>query len=238
MSFNLGQEIKKNARVRNLFVAALAFGCAFGTVTYASAQGVNPPVTPDLITPPDGNAAFLLGRATGTQGYVCLPTSAGASTASWTVNAARPEATLFTKFLGRDVEIVTHFLSPDTNPNQSAPNPVAFGNATWQSSLDSSKVWAQSLFSEGGLPPVQHAISAGSDPSCPNSGAISCLLLQSIGTDKGPAGGNFLTQTTFIQRLNTRGGSAPATGCTSSNDVGKQALVPYSADYYFFHATE
>jgi hypothetical protein len=36
------------------------------------------------------DAADVLTTA-GTQGYVCLPTSAGASTASWTVNAARPE---------------------------------------------------------------------------------------------------------------------------------------------------
>jgi hypothetical protein len=43
-----------------------------------------------------------------------------------------------------------------------------------------------------------------------------------------------MTQTTFIQRLNTNGGSAPADGCASASDVGKQKLVPYTADYYFF----
>ncbi len=32
----------------------------------------------------------------------------------------------------------------------------------------------------------------------------------------------------------TNGGSAPATGCSASTDVGKQALVPYTADYYFY----
>lgn len=45
-----------------------------------------------------------------------------------------------------------------------------------------------------------------------------------------------MTQTTFIQRLNTTGGTAPASGCSVvPADVGKQALVPYTADYYFFH---
>ena len=42
---------------------------------------------------------------------------------------------------------------------------------------------------------------------------------------------------TFIQRLNTKGGSAPAnpaTGCLASTDVGHQVLVPYSEDYFFF----
>jgi hypothetical protein len=43
-----------------------------------------------------------------------------------------------------------------------------------------------------------------------------------------------MSQTTFIQRLNTNGGSAPATGCSASTDVGEQTLVPYTADYYFF----
>jgi hypothetical protein len=43
-----------------------------------------------------------------------------------------------------------------------------------------------------------------------------------------------MTQTTFIQRLNTNGGTVPADGCASASDVGKQKLVPYTADYYFF----
>lgn len=33
--------------------------------------------------------------------------------------------------------------------------------------------------------------------------------------------------------LNTKGGSALAARCTASADVGKQVLVPYTADYYF-----
>jgi len=57
-----------------------------------------------------------------------------------------------------------------------------------------------------------------------------------IGSDEGPTGGRLLTKTTFIQRLNTNGGSAPATGCLVTGDVGRQVLVPYSADYFFFRA--
>jgi hypothetical protein len=228
MSVNLGHLPRKTSRVRSLFVAILVLAPAFGTVTYAGAQKITPPTTPAAITPPAGNSAFLLGHAVGTQGYVCLPTSTGASTASWTVNAARPEATLFVNVFDRYVEVVTHFLSPDTNPNQFAPNPLPFGNPTWQSSFDSSKVWGQTL----------QSIPAGSDQSCPNAGAIACLLLQSVGSQAGPASGKFLTQTTFIQRLNTNGGSAPATGCAVLSDVGKQTLVPYSADYFFFHGSK
>jgi hypothetical protein len=230
MTYNVDQQTKKTARARRLFVAALALGCAFGTVTHAQAQNITPPTTPAIITPPAGNSAFLVGRAVGTQGYICLPTSTGASTASWTVKGARPEATLFQSFFGHDFQIVTHFLSPDTNPNDAAPNPLPFGSATWQSSLDSSKVWAQVLHS--------NSIPAGSDPSCPNTGAIACLLLQSIGSQQGPTGGKILSKTTFIQRLNTKAGSVPADGCATSTDVGNQKLVPYTADYYFFRKDE
>ncbi|PYO50028.1 MAG: hypothetical protein DMD84_16720, partial [Candidatus Rokuibacteriota bacterium] len=48
-----------------------------------------------------------------------------------------------------------------------------------------------------------------------------------------PTGGDTLSATTFIQRLNTAGGVAPSTGCTLSTDVGKMALVPYTAEYFF-----
>jgi hypothetical protein len=194
-----------------------------GAANQASAQNVMPPPTPTLITPEEGNTAFLLGRGVGTQGYVCLPKGAGAS---WTVNNARPEATLTQTFFGQEFQIITHFLSPNTHPNKIAPDPLPFGNVTWQSSFDSSKVWAQ----------VVNFIPAGSDQqSCPNENAITCLLLQVIGSQDGPTGGKMLSKTTFIQRLNTKGGLAPDEGCSVPADVGKQALVPYSADYYFYH---
>ena len=186
------------------------------------------PVTPTRITPPVGNSAFLVGHAFGTQGYVCLPSGTGAS---WTVNNARPEATLFANIFGEAVQIITHFLSPVENPNGIGPNPSRFGDATWQSSFDSSRVWAQKDNKDS-------FVTAGTDSSCPNGSAIDCLLLQVIGTAEGPTGGKSLTKTTFIQRLNTKGGSAPATGCLVSGDVGKQVLVPYSADYFFFRADQ
>ena len=177
------------------------------------------------LTPEQGNSEFLATRGVGTQGYVCLPSGSGAS---WTVNNARPEATLFTNAFGAAFQIITHFLSPVQNPNDIGPKPPRFGDVTWQSSFDSSKVWAQKT----------NFITAGTDESCPNAGAIDCLLLQTIGSEQGPTGGRTLTKTTFIQRLNTKGGSAPATGCSTLADIGKQTLVPYSADYHFFRADQ
>jgi hypothetical protein len=187
-----------------------------------------PPVTPTAITPPEGSHLFLVGHAFGSQGYVCLPKD---GSVSWTVNGARPEATLFATFFGEPIQIITHFLSHNDDPK--APQPVAFGNATWQSSFDSSKVWASAT--------PETTIAAGTDASCPNTGSIACLLLTAIGTEDGPTGGKILSKTTFIQRLKTKGGSAPAnpaTGCLTTSDVGHQVLVPYTADYLFYRAGE
>ncbi|HXJ90970.1 MAG TPA: DUF3455 domain-containing protein [Candidatus Binatia bacterium] len=219
MSENVCQLSHRIARAHTLFAAILTIVCAFGTIN-AMAQGVTPPTVPTDIAVPDGNTAFLVGHAKGSQGYVCLPTSTGGT--SWTIDAPRPEATLFTDLLGQDVQIITHFLSKDENPNSFAPNPLPLGgNATWQSSFDSSRVWAVA---------TGH-IDAGTDPaSCPHDGAIPCLRLQSIGNLKGPSGGRLLANVSFVQRLNTNGGAAPTTSCS----VGQTQLVGYTADYYFF----
>jgi hypothetical protein len=217
MNYHLGQKTK-SAPVAVLLVAALVLAYAG---SYGAARKIMPPTTPASITPPAGNPVFLMGHAEGTQGYVCLSTNTGAS---WTVNGSRPEAILSVTSSAKDFEI-THFLSPNTNPDSNAPTPLPFGSPTWRSSQDGSVVWAKAL-----TPPA----ASGSDPSCPNNGAIPCLLLQAIGSKTGPRGGNRMTQTTFIQRLNTIGGTAPASGCSVTTDVGKQVLVPYAADYYFF----
>src|SRR6266536_5517135 len=220
MSYSVNQQTKKNARVRSLFAAALVLTCAFGTVTLAAAQ-VTPPAVPDTIAVPEGNSAFLVGHAFGSQGYTCLPTSTGA--AAWNPTA-RPEATLFADFFGHPFQIITHFQSINENPKPDVILPVPrSGNVTWKSSLNSSRVW---MVKKNGIDPAPDV------ESCPHSGSIQCLLLQSVGNLKGPTGGNLLAKTTFIQRLNTNGGAVPTTACT----VGQTQLVPYTADYFFFRA--
>jgi hypothetical protein len=222
MNNNLSQPTSKFARLRNLSPAGLVLAFALGTTGIASAQTVTPPPTPTQITPEAGNSAFLVGHAFGSQGYTCLPDK-NTGAPSWTVNNARPEATLFSNIFGQPLEIITHFASINENPKEGIVPPLS-GNATWQSSFDSSRVWAATV--PGGV------VVAGTDPeSCPNNGSIPCLLLQSVGNKKGPSGGRLLANTTFVQRLNTNGGAAPTTSCS----VGQTQLVPYTADYYFYH---
>jgi hypothetical protein len=47
------------------------------------------------------------------------------------------------------------------------------------------------------------------------------------------AGEGVLTRVTSIQRINTKGGRAPASGCDAGH-AGQEVRVPYSADYLFF----
>lgn len=167
-----------------------------------------PPAVPENLQVPAGNTVFLVGDAVGTQDYICLPSG---SAFAWTFVA--PQATLFND---TDEQIITHFLSP---------NPAEAGTArpTWQHSDDTSAVWAKK-------------IQDSSDADFVAAGAIPWLLLQVVGTQPGPNNGATLTATTYIQRLLTSGGVAPSTGCMQTTDVGKVALVPYTATYLFYKA--
>lgn len=60
--------------------------------------------------------------------------------------------------------------------------------------------------------------------------AVDWLLLSAKPTEPGRLG-----QTTFIQRINTTGGRAPATGCDAST-AGARVEIPYTADYVFWKA--
>ena len=59
------------------------------------------------------------------------------------------------------------------------------------------------------------------------SGNIAWLLLQVVAATDGRLG-----TTTYVQRLNTSGGVAPAGTCTP----GATIAVPYTADYFFWRA--
>jgi hypothetical protein len=60
--------------------------------------------------------------------------------------------------------------------------------------------------------------------------AIPWLLTQTAWT----SGDGLLSDVTYVQRLSTDGGLAPTSGCAVAADAGKQARVPYSADYFFY----
>jgi hypothetical protein len=63
--------------------------------------------------------------------------------------------------------------------------------------------------------------------------SIPWLLLEAVVRSAGPDGDG-LAATTWVQRLNTSGGVAPAGACTP----GERIAVPYTADYFFWTAGE
>ena len=52
-----------------------------------------------------------------------------------------------------------------------------------------------------------------------------------------PSGTGVLAATTFIQRLNTQGGTQPPVAECKAQTLGKVKEVPYKADYVFFKKT-
>jgi uncharacterized protein DUF3455 len=63
----------------------------------------------------------------------------------------------------------------------------------------------------------------------PDADSIPWLLVNIVSHD----GSGALSSATTIQRLNTKGGKAPASGCDASH-VGQEVRVSYSADYLFY----
>lgn len=172
----------------------------------AMATNVNPPKVPDTLAVPAGSKAFLIGHAVGTQNYICLPDGAGAK---WVLFG--PQATVFDD---RGTQIMTHFLSP--NPAES--NAL---RATWMDSDRTSSVWAVK-------------VAESDDARFVEPGAIKWFLLQVKGAEEGSQRNDRLMKTTVIHRVNTSGGTAPASECTLTGDVGKTKFVPYTADYVFY----
>lgn len=164
---------------------------------------------PASLEVPPGNEVYLLVHAIGTQNYVCLPSAGGYAWTFW-----GPQATLFDD---DDDQKLTHFLSPDGGGT---------ARPTWMHSKDSSTVWGA----------AQASATSVTDPDFVEAGSIPWLLVAIVDSEDGPGGGHKLSDTTFIQRLDTAGGVAPAAGCAVAADVGKRVFVPYTTDYYFWRS--
>lgn len=63
----------------------------------------------------------------------------------------------------------------------------------------------------------------------PDPNSIPWLLISAVSHD----GQGQLSRVTTIQRLDTKGGKAPASGCDAAH-VGKEVRVQYSANYFFY----
>jgi Protein of unknown function (DUF3455) len=70
---------------------------------------------------------------------------------------------------------------------------------------------------------------AAANAPSPDVDSIPWLLVKVVSHE----GQGVLTSVTSIQRINTKGGKAPATGCDAGH-AGQEVRVAYSADYLFF----
>jgi hypothetical protein len=90
---------------------------------------------------------------------------------------------------------------------------IHFGGPTWESNSGSKVVGAV----------IDHCT--------PDPDAIPWLLLGAASTE----GPGIFQDVTYIQRLNTVGGTAPT---DPGHCAGQMALVPYTADYFFYRAND
>ena len=192
-------------------ISALVTAFVVALPQVGHAQNVTPPPVPDRLQAPipEGNVAFLIGHAFGSQDYVCAASGSGVAFVLTT-----PEAVLFDNPARR---VINHFFSP---------NPVEGGTirATWQSTRNSSVFWGK----------LVHAATFATDPDFVAPDAIAWLLLSRAGVLEGSGNGDNLAAATFVQRVNTVGGLAPSIGCNSPADILHTAFVPYEADYVFY----
>lgn len=186
-------------------IALAALVVLLGAGTARAGQDVVPPPVPGNLEVEAGHVPYLMLHAVGTQNQICLPRTSGVGL-GWTLFG--PQATIYD---GRGEQALTHYLSPN-------PEEGGVLRATWRHSKDTSAVWAL-------------ATATSSDPNYVAPGAIAWLRLQVVGTEDGPTGGDRMSRTTFIQRVNTVGGAAPSTDCAP---LGAKLFVPYEADYVFY----
>lgn len=192
--------------MQTLVLAGLLAGIPFASAAdVAPLVRVSPPPVPSVLEVPDGHRPYLIAHAVGTQNQICLPRASGVGL-GWSF--AGPQATLYND---RGEQIATHYLSPN-------PEEENMARATWQHSRDSSAVWAV-------------AIASSSDPAYVEAGSVPWLLLEVAGAEAGPTWGERLSDTTYIQRVHTVGGVAPAGDCPA---IGARLFVPYTADYVFY----
>src|SRR5215217_9677445 len=115
--------MKRNNTLTTSVMAAL-LGLGLTAAAQGAQANVNPPRVPNQLEVPPGNKAFLVGHATGTQNYVCLPAGTGFAYVLFT-----PEATLVDD---HGKQIITHYFSPNLAPD---PGEIAGTiRATWQTS--------------------------------------------------------------------------------------------------------
>jgi hypothetical protein len=109
--------------------------------------------------------------------------------------------------------------APEATLLDNAGNKVGkhYGGPTWEAN-DGSKVVGEVRGKDDG----------------PDANAIAWLLLSA----KSVGGKGIFSEIQSVQRLYTKAGLAPSTGCTTAMQKGVEERVPYTATYYFYTAAK
>jgi hypothetical protein len=171
------------------------------------AAWMTPPANlPAAIAVPSGATLKLHDHAIGVQVYTCTASAAGgAGGGGGAGGAGGSGATTYSWVLKQPDALLYDSSFAQVGTHGAGPN--------WTSTVDASVVNAARLAQA---------------PSTV-TGAIAWLLLQTSST----TGTGVFSDITYVQRLNTAGGPAPATGCDATT-TATEVRIPYSADYYFF----
>ena len=189
-------------------VTALAMVLKVALPQAAHADRVAPPYVPDQLQVLAPNKAFLVGHAGGDRRTMCACPPVGPSPGHCLLRRRRSSTT-----------------TASTSPRTSSVPPVR--RTIPSAPRGSSGIRARSGRGDR-LRRFHHR------PEFVKPGAVAWLKLAFAGFQDGPLGGDRLTGTTFVQRVNLSAGSAPSTGCAAAGDVGRRRLVPYRADYSFY----
>ena len=165
-----------------LAAVAATFAVARPQAAYADDEIVVPDVPVNLEVPA-GHKVFLEGHAIGTQAYVCVRSD--------------PDRIPLLDILRTAGDLVQRPRAANHHP-LSEPQPGR--GTTYLVRLGSTHV----------TPALYGPCRCRMPPSPVAPGAIPWLLLKVVGAEPGPTGGQRLTRTKYIQRLNTSGGIAPS----------------------------
>ena len=184
-----------------------------------------------------GGGAGAGGTVGGSDGGAGVMADAG-SDAGWSLNPpetpdvidAPAGATVLARFRAVGVQIYTCAATPGTS-----------GGATYAWTLKAPEAL---LYDAQGHPAGTHG--AGPTWTANDGSSVKGMKLQEAASPAGDAiawlllrvttrtGAGLLAPVSYVQRVNTTGGKAPAGGCDSTTAPTEESRAAYSADYYFY----
>jgi hypothetical protein len=172
-----------------------------------AAWGTLPANIPTAIAVPSGAAYKSHYHAIGVQVYTCTASTGGTSGGGGAGGTGGSGATTYSWVLKQPDAVLYDSMFAMAGTHGAGPN--------W-TSTDGSIVVGARVNSAAGM-----------------AGAVPWLLLQAMSNTPTGTGPGAFGDVTYVQRLNTAGGPAPASGCDSTTAT-TETRIPYSADYYFF----